>query len=413
PQPPPGPPPQGPYGGYPGYPGQGPYPPPQGQVPYGHQAWGHGWSPYPAPAPVNGLAIASLVLGLLCFLPVVGLLLGIFALRQIGERGERGKGMAVAGMVLSGIGTAVFALALLGGGAFGFWEEAGERAREAGGNGATFSVDTGECFDTRGGSLEGTAYDVDTVSCEGEHEAEVFATFEMADGAYPGDGAVVDAADDKCYTLQYSYAMDSWAIPDDVDVYYFTPTRDSWGLGDREISCLFGNVDEKGSLTGSLRQDPTTLDADQLVYLEAAQVLNRAMDAAPEEPYVEDDLPGHKRWATRVSAALTEQAGMLRGHEWPADARKPVAAIVEDLEAAQEEWAAAAKTSDPDTFYEHYGAALDLTDGKKTVAARKALGLATTPPASYEDGGEDGDGGDGGGSGSGGGDSGEGGGIQV
>ncbi|MDQ1036378.1 hypothetical protein QFZ75_002794 [Streptomyces sp. V3I8] len=403
-----GPPPQGSYGPYGAYPGQqfppgppgpGPYPPPQGQVPYGYQAWGHGYSPYNAPAPVNGLAVCALVLGLLCFLPFVGLVLGFFALRQIGNKGERGKGMAVAGMVLSGIGSGVLVLALVTGGASGFREGLEEGAREAGEGGSVFSVDTGECFDTRGDSLEGMAYDVDTVPCEGEHDAEVFAAFEMADGAYPGDDAVVEAADGKCYTLQYAYAMDSWAVPDDVDVYYFTPTRDSWDFGDREISCLFGNVDEKAGLTGSLRQDRSNLDADQLAYLKAAHVLNVAMDSAPEEPYVEDDLPGHRKWATRVSDALTEQTGMLRGHQWPADARKPVATIVEDLEAAKEEWDAAAKTSDANTFYEHYGAALALTDGKKTVTARKALGLASTPPAaSYDDGGDGGDG-EGGGNG--------------
>ncbi|MEU9788920.1 DUF4190 domain-containing protein [Streptomyces phaeochromogenes] len=380
--------PLGPYGAYPGGPqGQGPGPVPG---PYGYQPWGQGYSPYNTPAPVNGLAIAALVLGILCFLPLVGLILGFFALAQIRRKGERGKGMAIAGMILSGIGAAILALALATGGAAEFWDGFQEGAREASENGATFSVDEGECFDTPGGSLEGMAYDVDTVSCDEEHDGEVFANFRMASGSYPGDSAITEAADDKCYTLQYAYAMDTWAIPENVDIYYFTPTRDSWSLGDREISCLFGNVDEKGGLTGSLRQDETTLDADQLTYLKAAQVLNEAMDSAPEEEYVEDDLPGHKEWATRVSAAITEQLGMLRGHDWPADAKDPVAALVKDLDKAQGEWSAAAKAADADVFYEHYDKALELTDAKKTVTTRKALGLASTPPESYEgDSGED------------------------
>ncbi|MCX4905708.1 DUF4190 domain-containing protein [Streptomyces sp. NBC_00878] len=397
--------PQGPYGEgpYGSYQGQGPYPPqgpyaPQGPGPgpYGYQPWGQGqgqgYPPYNGngPAPVNGLAIAALVLGILCFLPLVGLVLGFFALGQIRKKGERGKGMAIAGMILSGIGAAILALALATGGAADFWEGFKEGAREAGGNGATFSVDEGECFDAPGGSLEGMAYDVDTVSCEGEHDGEVFANFTMAGGGYPGDEAIAEAAD-KCYTLQYAYAMDSWAIPENVDIYYFTPTRDSWSLGDREISCLFGNVDEKGSLTGSLRQDGTTLDADQLAYLKAAQVLNEAMEAAPDEEYVEDDLPGHKEWATKVSGAITEQIGMLRGHDWPTEAKEPVAALVKDLDKARGEWAEAAKAADADAFYEHYGKALELTDAKKAVTTRKALGLASAPPESYE--GDESDGG--------------------
>ncbi|MET9565713.1 DUF4190 domain-containing protein [Streptomyces tauricus] len=407
-QPPQGQQPQGPYGAYPGqgpapYPGQGPGPyPPQGPAPYGYQPWGQGYSPYAAPAPFNGLAISALVLGVLCFLPLVGLVLGLVALGQIKKKGERGKGMAIAGIVLSGLGTAILALALATGGAAGFWEGFKEGARDAGGSGAVFSLEKGQCFDTEGGSLEGMAYDVDTVSCEGEHDGEVFANFPLPDGGYPGDDAVTETADDKCYSLQYAYAMDSWAVPDDVDIYYFTPTSDSWSFGDREISCVFGNMDEKGTLTGSLRQDATTLDADQVAYLEAAEVLNEAMDSAPEEEYVEDDLPGHKAWATRVSGALTEQVGLLRGHRWPADAKKPVATLVGQLESAKKEWADAAKTSDVDTFYEHYGRALDLTDAKKSVTTRKALGLESTPPPPYADAGsgegdsEDGDSGDGG-----------------
>jgi hypothetical protein len=383
-------PPPGPQGAHPGQgPGQEPYG--QGPGPYGYQPWGQGYFPYNHPAPVNGLAITALVLGILCFLPLVGLILGVVALAQIKKKGERGKGMAIAGMILSGIGAAFLVFALVTGGAAEFWEGVKEGARESGENGGTFSVDKGECFNTPGGSLEGMAYDVDKVSCEGEHDGEVFANFEMPGGGYPGDDAVTRAADDKCYTLQYAYAMDSWAVPDNVDIYYFTPTRESWRLGDREVSCLFGNRDEKGSLTGSLRVDETTLDADQVVYLKAARVLNEAMDSAPEEEYVEDDLPGHKQWATRVSDALTEQAGMLRGHDWPADARKPVAALVKDIEAAQKEWAKAAGASDADVFYEHYDKGAELIDSKKTVTARKALGLATEPPAGYEDdGGEEG-----------------------
>jgi hypothetical protein len=83
--------------------------------------------------------------------------------------------MAIAGMILSGIGAAILALALATGGAAEFWEGFKEGAREAGGNGATFSVDEGECFDAPSGSLEGMTYDFDTVSCDGEHDGEVFA----------------------------------------------------------------------------------------------------------------------------------------------------------------------------------------------------------------------------------------------
>jgi hypothetical protein len=269
----------------------------------------------------------------------------------------------------------------------------------------TFSVDKGECFDSEDRSLEGTAYDVDKVPCSGDHQAEVFANFDLkGGGGYPGDEKISEGADDKCYALRSGYAMDSWAIPDDVDVYYFTPTPESWRVGDREVTCMFGNTDEKGHLTGSLRRDDTMLSADQLAYLQADGTLYGALDTAPDEAYVEDDLPGHKAWATRVVKALGDQTDLLRAHDWSTDTAQPVAGQEKALDQAREEWRLAAKATDVDTFYDHYDKGSKLLEGAKAVAARKALDLATTPPAYDEP--EEGDGGsgdgDGGGTGGGG-----------
>ena len=92
-------------------------PPPPGNAPGGYQAAGGYqsppvpgyWSQPPAPgsAPTsrtNGLAIASLVLGVLWLAwlgSVVGLVLGLVALKQIRARNQGGRGIAIAGVVLS------------------------------------------------------------------------------------------------------------------------------------------------------------------------------------------------------------------------------------------------------------------------------------------------------------------------
>jgi hypothetical protein len=100
---PPGQAPPGPYPPAPAFPGQAPgggYQPPP--VP------GY-WSQPPAPGfmPVtrtNGLAIASLVLGILWLFwlgSLVGLVLGLVALKQIKRRNQGGRGIAIAGVVLS------------------------------------------------------------------------------------------------------------------------------------------------------------------------------------------------------------------------------------------------------------------------------------------------------------------------
>ncbi|MFE9876255.1 DUF4190 domain-containing protein [Streptomyces sp. NPDC005784] len=371
---------------------QGPYQ----QSPYAgpYQPWGQGYSPYNRPVPFNGFAIASLVLGILCFLPAVGLVFGTVALVQIKKRGERGKGMAVGGMVMSSIGVLLLGLMVATGGARDFWDGFQDAANDSGG--AAFSLEVGECFDTPSGSLGTVVFDVDKVPCAGEHDAEVFADFEMGDGGYPGDKKVADAADQRCYLLRNTYAMDSWAVPDNVDVYSFTPTSQSWRRGDRDVSCLFGNTDEKGGLTGSLRKDQLTLDPDQYSYLSSARAIDNALDSAPAAEYIEDDLPGYKKWAASVSEAVAWEADGLPAHRFGPAARGRIAALAKDMALSAKEWAKAADAPDVDTFYAHYDKALKLIDPKRTVTTRKALGLATTPPK-YDESGGGGSGGEGGG----------------
>jgi hypothetical protein len=177
--------------------------------------------------------------------------------------------------------------------------------------------------------------------------------------------------------------MDTWAMPADVDVYYLMPSRESWRYGDRAITCLFGSTEAGAELTGSLRGDPTTLDTDQVVFLSTADALDTALYEEPEQT-PDDDLAAHRAWAARVHDVLGEQIEALRGHSWQAGARKPVADLVDDLDGAREEWRRASTAGDVDTYYTHYDEAHGAVDGPATVTARKALGLAATPPATEE-----------------------------
>ena len=78
----------------------------------------------PAPGRANPLAIAALLCGIGQFflgllivgnilLAVPALVLGFVGLRQIATRGERGRGMAIAGVVLGALGVLYFALVLV------------------------------------------------------------------------------------------------------------------------------------------------------------------------------------------------------------------------------------------------------------------------------------------------------------
>ncbi|MFC4114148.1 DUF4190 domain-containing protein [Nonomuraea zeae] len=107
PQPPYGPPPGPPYG--PQQPPYGWYPPP------------YGWYPPPQPPPQSGLAVASMVIGILswvfvCFYGFPGILaviLGHMARSQIRAGTHRGEGMAIAGLILGYIAAAGAAMFLL------------------------------------------------------------------------------------------------------------------------------------------------------------------------------------------------------------------------------------------------------------------------------------------------------------
>ena len=100
------------FGGPPGYGGQPPYGQPAYGPPPGYGVPGYGFPPgYGYPRPTNTLAILSLVMAFV-FSPV-GLVLGIVARRQIRQTGEQGDGLALAGIIVGGIGTALAVLGFL------------------------------------------------------------------------------------------------------------------------------------------------------------------------------------------------------------------------------------------------------------------------------------------------------------
>ncbi|WP_234312730.1 DUF4190 domain-containing protein [Streptomyces seoulensis] len=346
---------------------------PQGpQSPYGSPS--PYWTPAP-PTPTNPFAIASLVTGILCCVPGVGLLLGVVALLQIRKRGQRGLAAAVVGSTLSGIALVTTVLLLTTGAPGWIWRNVKDGVRES----ANLSLAKGDCFDTDDGRLKDAVYGVRTVPCAGAHEGEVFGTFTLADGPYPGEKAVRDAAE-RCVDQRQFYAMDEWAVPQYVDAVDLSPSRETWAFGDRTVTCVFSGVTGHGTLTGSLRADQTTLNAHQIAFLDAARTLNDAMGTAPDAVDVEDDLPGHKAWARRVSTVLADGAHALRAHAWPATARAPLAALTARMDKARAQWDQAARAGDADAFYLPYDAGLTLIEPRAVVPARKALKLATTPP---------------------------------
>ena len=97
---------QPPYGQPPGQPpyGQSPGEPPYGQ-PYGQPAYGQPYGAPPVSTGTNGMAIASLVCAFFC--TPLGLIFGFIALSQVKQSGQGGRGLAIAGIVISIVGLVI------------------------------------------------------------------------------------------------------------------------------------------------------------------------------------------------------------------------------------------------------------------------------------------------------------------
>ena len=83
--------------------------------------------------------------------------------------------------------------------------------------------------------------------------------------------------------------MDPWALPDKVDVYYLTPTGDSWSLGDREITCVFGERGREGHPDRLAARRRDHARRHQVAFLKAIAAVDNVLYEEPEE-YAEEDL---------------------------------------------------------------------------------------------------------------------------
>jgi Domain of unknown function (DUF4190) len=112
---PPGASPSGPPPRRPGYPPAPGYQQPYGQPPYGPPPYGaprYGPPPgYAYVRPTNTYAILALVLAFVFAPP--GIVFGVMARKRIRQTGEEGDGLALAGLIIGSIFTAIFVLFLV------------------------------------------------------------------------------------------------------------------------------------------------------------------------------------------------------------------------------------------------------------------------------------------------------------
>jgi hypothetical protein len=194
----------------------------------------------------NGFAIASLIFGLIGGI-LLGIIFGIVALVQIRRRGQRGRGLAIAGLVLSGLWLAGLAVGL----AYSISTSADrDSSGQITSEGPVTSTELAEGDCVNGLKESQQVFSLPAVPCAQPHEGEVFAVFDISAPDWPGETAVIQQAEKGCNDRLPSYAP---AAADDpsLELFYLHPTKESWGQGDRLVTCMA--TDPAKQRTGSLR----------------------------------------------------------------------------------------------------------------------------------------------------------------
>ncbi len=104
-------------------------------------------------------------------------------------------------------------------------------------------------------SSGGNISSVSTAGCDKQHAAEVYAVFDWSgsegNDSYPGDSAIQDKAQTGCVDGFQPY-VGSTVDSSSLDVYWMTPTSDSWSKGDRKFICLASPKDSS-QLSGTIK----------------------------------------------------------------------------------------------------------------------------------------------------------------
>ncbi len=235
-----------------------PYPPvapPYGTAPGYPPAYGGYYAPGTAPS-TNGLAIASLVLGILGLFVIpapIGLILGIIALTQVRRaaresRPQKGKGLAIGGIATSSAFIALWTVAIIAS-LLASTEVVGPVSSPRSVSPAAMGV--GLCFQQP--ANRNRVYGVSAVPCSTPHSAQVFARIAVDGPSRPSTSRLDNIAETDCDSRAQS-ALSTTKVPDDWDPsYYYVPDDADWDDGYRAVVCIIAGDSTK--LSSSVLSD--------------------------------------------------------------------------------------------------------------------------------------------------------------
>ncbi|MGP3688245.1 DUF4190 domain-containing protein [Streptomyces sp. IBSNAI002] len=343
-----------------------------------------GWGPPPGygqPRPeqgLNGFALASLLVGLLC-LPPLGLVFGVVALVQTGRRRQRGRVLAIVGLAVSVVmtGVMVFAVDRVASEVRHRMDAMGEFTDVEGDLRDLDDLRAGDCFNVPGGDLMADRPLTYRIDCAEPHHGEVTASKLLEPANAPESAEADRVSEDECWKAQDAYAMDTWALPAYAEMFYFAPSRQSWRQGDRRLVCVIGTTAEERR--GSLRQDAGSLKPEQSAFLRVANEVEFVLGRPPVGD-LEDTLPEHQAWARSVYSALGDEAKALEADKARPGLEKAVRAQLGEIEAARAAWQRTSQATTAADFDRQWDRALRAMSVETEKALRGAYGLATEVP---------------------------------
>jgi hypothetical protein len=197
----------------------------------------------------NGFAIAAFVLGLIGGV-LLSVIFGIVALNKLRDRPQRGKGLAIAGLCLSGVWVVGIVSLLVVNAVTASQRSATTGQITASGHLSVFSLRAGDCFQNPSGSQPGQGLtQVTAVPCANPHNAQVIAQLPVLGSAYPGQAAFSAQATPGCKT-RAAAVVDRSKLTATMNLIFVYPEPQAWTDGHRTISCLI--VDSSEDLTSSL-----------------------------------------------------------------------------------------------------------------------------------------------------------------
>ncbi len=164
---------------------------------------------------------------------IVAFGLAVTVLRRGRDGRDHGRRRAIAAIVVALLWTLVliaYLISLAGGAQRN--DVTGEV--ETAGAVSVMSLAEGDCMDEEPGT--GDTYTVDLVPCGELHRSEVYATFDLAPGAWPGDDDVIRLSEGGCLDRLETMLGDAFALLP-VEMYYLHPLEDYW-TDDRGVVCF-------------------------------------------------------------------------------------------------------------------------------------------------------------------------------